>query len=119
MIMHISDGSNFTDNIFKDVNPSQEDILIQELIVVMQEDRCVIHGWETKCRYASFSDVSAVCPCREDSGLNGKTMLVSGPLEGAEPWIIFGHWGKGLICEFLQELKLNSPTSLKQLCYHG
>lgn len=44
----------------------QKDLLVQELVVVVQQDRCVIDGRETKGRHTSDTNVATVSGCGED-----------------------------------------------------
>ena len=49
--------SQCCNNIFIDPNSPEEDPLVKKLIVVMKEDRSVIHRRETQCRDTNLEDV--------------------------------------------------------------
>ncbi len=48
-----------------DVDAAKEDILIEELIVVMKEDRGMVHGREAKGRVPQISNESTVVTTKQ------------------------------------------------------
>lgn len=61
------DVRNGRDDFLVDVDASQEDVLVEEFIVVVQQDGRVVDGREADRRDADFSHVAAVRSPGEDS----------------------------------------------------
>ena len=51
---------HFSNDITKDINATQENLFIKKFVVIMQQNRCVVHRRKSKSRNTNFSDISTI-----------------------------------------------------------